>query len=160
MTFVKTMNVLDIVVYASAILLYCWDFAMPPMLAEGLSSVVGLSLILFASAYMILYTKPITGIIFVFLAYRLVQMSQTFVPYTNSHTLHSSSFSSSSINGLRIEPIVMPQYSVKSERTLEEAMVAKYAPIGVQTPVKVDEKAINTAAKPVSSMSTYAGVPI
>ena len=156
-SFIQSASILDIVVYIGTILVYLCDFKMPPLVARYLTSAVGLAVILFTSAYMLLYTKPITGIIFVFLAYRIIQMSQTFIPYSTATTLQTSAYRQPFSS--RSEPIVMPQYSVAVERTLEEAMVAKYAPIGVHKPITVDDDTV-ASYKPVYSTASYSGVPV
>jgi hypothetical protein len=151
--FVRTIGVLDAIIYIGTIITFVLNVTMPTMVAEFFASALGMLALLTATAFMLIYAKPITGIVAVLLAYRIVQISHMSLPYVAAT---SSSSQLQSMSRIRTETASIPQFVAPNEQTLEEAMVNKYAPIGVSAPIQY----VDTTFKPVSSPGTHCGMTI
>lgn len=165
--FIKSVNVVDGIVYISTLVLYLWSISMPEYMAAVLSSVYGICILIAGAMYMLLYCKPITGIVSVFLAYRLMQLSQVYTPYKSlqsyqyGYTDYTAPHKAQYVAAPIVQAIsesVSPESSLerRMDMSLEESIVNQFAPIGESQPSLF----VSAPYKPVNAHHQYEGVEI
>ena len=157
----RSISAADVLVYFSTLALYLWDVPIPPSLAALLTSVYGIVFLVAATSYMLLYMKPITGIVSIALTYRIYQLSLKNTPYTAIEPTPPRF----KLRGQPLEYTTpVPSISVQAEPTLEEYIVAQKAPIGEESPVyAVQSIPANTYSadyRPLNAKQTFTGVAI
>ena len=162
----RSISAADVLVYFSTLALYLWDVPIPPSLAALLTSVYGIVFLVAATSYMLLYMKPITGIVSIALTYRIYQLSLKNTPYTAIEpTPPRFKLRGSPVSNQPLEYTTpVPSISVQAEPTLEELIVAQKAPIGEESPVyAVQSIPANTYSadyRPLNAKQTFTGVAI
>jgi hypothetical protein len=156
----RTISAADVLVYFSTIALYLWDVPIPPTLAALLTSVYGIVFLVAAASYMLLYMKPITGIVSIALTYRIYQLSLKNTPYTAIEPIPQFK--------LRGQPLEyttpVPSISVQADPTLEEYIVAQNAPIGEESPIyavqSIPANTYSSEYRPLNAKQTFTGIAI
>ncbi len=164
----RTISAADVLVYFSTLALYLWDVPIPPTLAALLTSVYGIVFLVAATCYMLLYMKPITGIVSIALTYRIYQLGMKNTPYSAiDTTVNAPQFNlrGSPVNNQPLEYTTpMPSISVQADPTLEEYIVAQNAPIGEGSPIyavkSIPANTYSSEYRPLNAKQTFAGIAI
>lgn len=155
----RSLNAADLATMAVAGLVTVCDATLPRPIAQFFTSIHGAIFLVFSAAVMLLYTKPLTGLIAVYVAYRLAHARSPIVPAD----AFGAGDPAASLPGDVENAVPMKQSYVPAEATLEEAIVRRDAPVGeasgkfVMTPaaVQMDPRA---GPRPVAS-DTFGAAP-
>lgn len=161
----RTITAADVLVYFSTLALYLWDVPIPPSLAALLTSVYGIVFLVAATFYMVLYMKPITGIVSIALTYRVYQLSLKNTPYTAIEPTPQFKLRGAPVRNQPLEYTTpMPSISVQADPTLEEYIVAQKAPIGEESPIyavqSIPANTYSAEYRPLNAKQTFTGIAI
>lgn len=151
-----SLGVTDALVYISALLLTFYPFRISPEGASWVASPLGVGLIGIVTMYMLLCSKAITGIVFVYVAYCFLQLCLNSAPFESAQSGPYKSAFDAAVTSAAAHPQEMMQSRVPFEHTLEEAVVRALAPIGVGPPMMAAEP---VKWSPVSADHKY-GAPV
>lgn len=152
--FIRTLNAVDWFTFAVAALISWYNAVIP--CAELFTSIHGSLFLVFVTAVMFLYAKPMTGLAAAYVAYRLAYAKSPMIPAADNR-------GKSGIDGVKVdepEAVPMKQAYVPAEATLEEAIVRRDAPVGeaqskfIMSPTAADWGGV----RPVAA-NTFGGVP-
>jgi hypothetical protein len=127
---------LEVILFIVFVLYIVFQPRTPPLLAGLIDTPVGTGIVLTFAAYLLLYSHPVLGVLSIFAAYELLRRSSTVVQYIPTMLMSEDE-----------QPKVdakVKSFNPPAERTLEEDVVAKMAPIDVSS------EYVETGFKPVS----------
>lgn len=113
--FTKSFSQLEMVALVVFILYIVFPFRTPMFLAQGINSPIGLLAVFLIAIYLFFYTKPILGVIYIFVAYELLRRSAATVKRAPRMVQHTPSESKRAKQMVKMNP--------KLERTLEEEVI-------------------------------------
>ena len=123
---------LEVILFVIFVFYIVFQPRTPPVVSGLIDTPIGAIVVFAFTAYLLLYTHPVLGVLSVFVAYELLRRSSTIISYI------PVSLEQPKINA------AMQSFNPPSEKTLEEDMVAKLAPI------EVTKGFVETGFKPVS----------
>lgn len=144
-TLVKSASPLEIALFILFVLYIVLPINTPPMLAPLIDSPLGMITIFGVTLYLFLYTNPILGIIYIFVAYELLRRSGGAVFGSDSGPAGQTAYIQYSSSQQKRNSDLQEMNPVKSA-SLEEVIVNKMAPVGHSDPSTY----VNSAFKPVS----------
>ena len=110
---------LEVVVFVLFVAYLVFQPSTPPILTPFIDNIAGTVVVISIALYMFLYMHPILGVLGIFVAYELIRRTSTktiaMVQYTPDQPK---------------KDLEMKRMNPPKEKTLEETMVAKMAPIG------------------------------
>ena len=128
---------LEVILFVIFVVYVVFQPRTPPVLAGLIDTPVGTAIVMVFAVYLLLYSHPVLGVLSVFVAYELLRRSSTIVQYIPTM-----------LTSVQDQPKVdakIQSFNPPAERTLEEDVVAKMAPIDVSSDY------VETGFKPVSN---------
>ena len=144
--FTKSFSQLEIVALVVFILYIVFPFRTPAFLAQGINSPIGLLGVFLIAIYLFFYTKPLLGVVYIFVAYELLRRSAETVKRAPRIVKHTPSESKRKQEMVKMNP--------KVEKTLEEEVVQNMTEQHTNTNVLE----ISSNFKPVSEKVTGASM--
>ncbi len=150
----KTTKPAEIVVLVIFILYLIFPVTTPSALSPYIESPLGLLVLFCVTIGLFVYSHPVLGVLFIFVAYTLLRRSSSV--RNNPHYVRHTKESSEKISDAQKQvseatpPTEEPRtvdVKVKEEVTLEEEVVQERAPIGRSDPVQF----LQSSYKPVST---------
>lgn len=138
---VKSASPLEIILFMIFTIYLVFPIETPQSLASSIDSPIGMIIIFIVTLYLFLYTNPVLGILYIFVAYELLRRSSSIVTGNAGH----NAYIQYSPSQQRRDTDLKQMNPVKTE-TLEEDVVAKMAPIGHSDPATY----VDTTFKPIS----------
>ena len=135
--FLKFKSILEVLLFIVFDLYLVFPIGTPDFLASLVDSPLGMVVIFCVTLFLFLYTTPILGILYIFVAYELLRRSArttgrtAYIQYTPTQEKRDSN---------------MRAMNPPKETTLEEEVVSTMAPIGHSEPGRF----IDTTFKPVA----------
>ena len=120
---VKSASPLEIVLFGLFVIYLVLPIETPAMVAPYIDSPVGMVSIFIITLYLFLYTNPVLGILYIFVAYELLRRSM------KSGNVGSTSYIQYSPSQQRRDSD-LKQMNPSKSASLEEDVVAKMAPLG------------------------------
>ena len=142
----KSFSPLEIVLLIIFILYLIFPFESPEMIASAVDSPLGMIILFCVTIYLFLYTNPILGILFIFVAYELLRRSNlvtgrsAIIEYTPSQANKDQE---------------LKQMNPPQERSLEEQVIQEMAPIATSPTIEF----VDTSFKPIAD-STISGASL
>jgi len=137
--FTKNLSPIEITALVVFVIYIIFPFRTPSFLVGIVNTPLGLLVILVVTLFLFLYTNPILGVVYIFVAYELIRRTslvKTGVP--DNHIVRSSQSENQ-------KTAQMVQMNPVRTLTLEEDVISKMAPVQVFN----SDPAINTGFKPV-----------
>jgi hypothetical protein len=109
---------LEVILFVLFVAYLVFQPSTPPVLTPFVDNLFGTIVIISLALYMFLYMHPVLGVIGIFVAYELIRR-------TSTKTVAMIQYSPEQ----PVKDMAMKRMNPPKERTLEEAMVAKMAPV-------------------------------
>lgn len=138
----KTISPYEIILFIVFIFYLISPIDMPTFVASFIDSPLGIIIIFIIAISLFIYTNPILGILFIFVAYELMRRSSVF-----SGNTPNIEYTPSQI----VKDIEMRSMNPPQEKTLEEEIVEVRAPIGRSNEVEF----VDSNFKPVADKLLY-----
>ena len=138
----KSVPPLELALFIIFVLYIIFNIDTPKFIASFIDSPLGMVVLLCVAVYLFLYTNPILGVLFIFVAFELLRRSsnvtarQAIIQYTPTQTKIDS----------EIKAMNPPK-----EKTLEEEIVDIRAPIGASPVVQFVDSSFKPVADKISS---------
>ncbi|MFY7728137.1 MAG: hypothetical protein ACOVRN_01325 [Flavobacterium sp.] len=113
-----TASPLEVILFVIFVAYLVFQPSTPPVLTPFVDNLFGTIVIISAALYMFLYLHPVLGVLGIFVAYELIRR-------TSKKTVAMIQYSPEQ----PVKDMEMKRMNPPKERTLEEAMVAKMAPV-------------------------------
>ena len=129
-TFIKNISILEMILFFIFIIYLVFPVQTPDNIAPFIDSSIGLLVLFFLTMYLFLYTQPILGIVFLFVAYELIRRSTKIVK-SNALIQYIPSQTKKNKDLIHLNPV--------PKDNLEEQIVETMAPVGKSSPIIVSE---------------------
>ena len=135
--FIKSVSPIELSLFVLFIIYLVVPIETPGFLAPSIDSPMGMVVVFCVTLYLFLYTNPILGILYIFVAYELFRRSSkqtgktAYIQYTPSQEKRDAK---------------MVAMNPPKTVSLEEEVVSQMAPIGRSDPISY----VNSSYKPVS----------
>jgi hypothetical protein len=137
--FTKNLSSIEITALVVFVIYIIFPFSTPQFLAGVINTPLGLLVILIVTIFLFLYTNPILGVVYIFVAYELIRRTSLVKTGAADNYIVRSSPSENQ------KAAEMNQMNPARIFTLEEDVISKMAPAQVFN----HDPAINTGFKPV-----------
>ena len=137
MKILKTMSPLEMILFGLFIIYLVFPIHTPDSISGVINSPVGLIVMFMVTLYLFIYTNPILGLMYIFVAYELLRRSHSAPTYSDKPSQVVYAPSQEHRKELKMNP---------PAHTLEEDVVNKMAPIGHGSKVTY----VDTPFKPIS----------
>ena len=142
---IKSVSPIEIVLFVAFVIYLVFPIATPDVLANVVDTPLGIITLFVITLSLFVYTNPILGIIYIFVAYELLRRSHKTVPINIPSYIPSTPNASASPNQAA-KNAEMAKMNPPKATTLEEEVILKMAPIGHSD----QSTYIDTTFKPVS----------
>lgn len=109
---------LEVILFVLFVAYLVFQPSTPPVLTPVIDNLLGTIVVIALALYMFLFTHPVLGVLGIFVAYELIRR-------TSTKTVAMIQYSPEQ----PVKDMEMKRMNPPKERTLEEAMVAKMAPV-------------------------------
>jgi hypothetical protein len=145
-TFIKSVSPKEAVLFVIFVLYIIFPVNTPAWFAPYVDSALGMVFMFCVTVALFLYTNPILGVLYIFVAYELLRRSANvtgraaIIQYTPTQVKKD----------VEIKAMNTPTYT-----TLEEVVIAERAPIGVSDPIKFVDSGFKPIADKVVGASMF-----
>ena len=137
MKILKTMSPLEMILFGLFIIYLVFPIHTPDSISGAINSPVGLIVMFMVTLYLFIYTNPILGLMYIFVAYELLRRSHSAPTHSDKPSQVVYTPSQEHRKELKMNP---------PAHTLEEDVVNKMAPVGHGSKVTY----VDTPFKPIS----------
>ena len=121
---IKSVSPIEIVIFVAFVIYLVFPIATPDVLANVVDTPLGIITLFVITLSLFVYTNPILGIIYIFVAYELLRRSHKTVPINIPSYIPTASPNQAAKN------TEMAKMNPPKATTLEEEVILKMAPIG------------------------------
>ena len=147
-----TFSVIEILVLLSFVIYILFPISTPLGLRPYVDSPLGYVSVFLITVALFVYTSPLLGIVYIFVAYELIRRSSVFNPLrpTREPTRHTTEYMPTHVPKVMVsqveKDVELSDLNPPRSASLEEEIVQMRAPIGRSDPVKYTD----TSFKPVA----------
>ena len=162
----RTSSVPEIALLIVFVIYIIFPISTPEIMVPMVDSPLGYVTIFMITISLFIYTTPLLGILYIFVAYELIRRSSAHSAVNLSHSVNDTiptqymptnmpkPMTPQSIKDAEINKMNIPH-----ETTLEEEIVEMRAPIGKSDPVHYTESSFKPIADKLSGASMFYGLP-
>jgi len=126
--FKKLLTPIEIVIFLAFLAFLLMPTSIPTCISLWINSSIGLGLVVIITTYMFFYYSPILGIFTIVVAYELLRRAS--IPQYNNYAVQLDTKPIEETVANTISTVVSDSYVPFSDKSLEEEVISKDAPVG------------------------------